>query len=221
MDSEAWYHSCLGRTQRWFKSSFTDKARDAASRIYTDPVRIVLFAALLFGCTTAKPPRHIDITLHADTDFSPEQRQDLRGAATLWSTTTKGSARINLVFDVEPTINSYLEHQSLRHSTVSHVNQDSIVAKTIDVITDRGERTQTIAITQNDGRGHVSVIFIDDRIKRSQYFSIAAHELGHAIGLPDIEEPKAIMSRVQDERPVNQITPSDYELCKTARYCNE
>ena len=187
-------------------------------------MRTLLIALCLafISCIPAKSPRYADMTFHAAQSFTSEQRKDILRAARFWEELTDHRVRLRVDFDVEDSDSfSVLRRELWREHLILRVDDRSVLSRSIDHLTHpEGGTKLTLACTRVDHDGQTTVWFIDQRIERKHFFSIATHEFGHTIGLPDLEQPDSIMSGLHGNA-VNWPSPLDRQLCKTARYCDE
>jgi len=100
------------------------------------------------------------------------------------------------------------------------VTSDLPIVEYIDEILG-GPSAQPMAATTQT-KTDVAVFLILDRIPKSKFWRVVAHEFGHVIGLPDLPTMKSVMSgsEVSGHPPVVAFDEADRVLCKAYRYCD-
>lgn len=182
-------------------------------------IRSALSAVLVLVSLQACSPslRSVEQTFHADTSFSPSQRDDLQQATRVWTSTTGDRARFRIVFDVQDEAD-VVSHLTLGHQLIRRVDDKTPLSFAVDRAANvqRPYRAMAMVAHLPDGKSHI--FFIDQRIPQGHFLSVATHEFGHTISLPDVRLPGSIMSGEHLEAIV-EPSPTDLALCKRARLC--
>ncbi len=172
--------------------------------------------------TTVTVSRDFAITLHADKDFNAFARERIDRAARDWRDVTRGRARIDVLFDVDFDSVANLEtHRELGHAWLIGTMSDWPMGMWIDRRLG-GPGATPLAATIEPVNGPVSVFLIVDRIAVEDFFSVVLHELGHVMGLPDLETFNSVMSggRRREDAPADKFTAEDMALCRSYRFCD-
>jgi hypothetical protein len=163
--------------------------------------------------------------VHADTAFTPPERDALNKAADDWLGISKGRIHFTPIYDVDFSSTS---------SVVSHGSEAMIIRALawmpiVDVQDTRissryGRRTRVYGWTESDP---VRVYLVVDRIERLK--EIAVHELGHAAGLvwPNCDPAREDCDHVNDRSSImaaayddaQAFTTADLALCRASCLC--
>lgn len=198
----------------------------------------ILFAAIvsLLSCVSVvgaspripdtvevKVTRTFDLTIHADVDFTPEQRAEMLKAAEDWRKVSGGRVRIKVVFDLDfNSISNLREHKEAEHFVVMAATSDIPMVRAVDEESARrhpGHKVRTLGATFSDETHKPRAMFlVTDRI--THWRLVFAHELGHVIGLPDLDTSGDVMSGIEDGNIPQGFTPRDRAACRAAHYCD-
>lgn len=148
--------------------------------------------------------------LHADPNWSTPTRAILREAADKW-TRVSTRHRMSVEFDMDPSDGN-------QRVLVTWVMAESSLVTALD---SQFAPNTPLAANIRTGRGTTLVVFILDRIEPSHFESLATHEFGHLLGLPDSPTEGAVMSGMETSgTPVpRDLTPTDIVLCKAFGVC--
>jgi len=194
----------------------------------------VLLPVIADAAPTKKPDmvlvrKEIDLTLHADTGFTKDQRVAIDRAADEWKKLSSGRVRIVIAYDLDFSSASNLrEHKAAKHSMMISIPSSApLVQAADDIIADRsGHPRGSIAVeafTFAPPSSPVVMIWIvADRVSPQKYRQVVQHEMGHGIGLDDLPSvAKDIMSGADlPGSHAGEFTDADRALCRTARYCD-
>lgn len=169
------------------------------------PLFSAAFLLLLSGCTKDATIQHkaYVLSMHVDPlSFSKADTNKLQHAADSIARLTEGFSRIDLVFD-----------GLLQGSYVMQVPSEDARAKYCELASKTEGRL--IAATELHEDGTRAVVILSDRIsiEPSKFEAILMHEFGHAIGLPDIPNPDAIMA---DHTDLGVKDPTDWTAIDTS-----
>lgn len=171
--------------------------------------------------------KEVDMTLHADTDFTPMQRAAIEEAAAKWKEFSNGRVRLTIKFDLDFNSVSNLRAHKAAHDTVMiSTPEDTELVEQVDAQANEGRPVQTmhvLAFTFPPGRGVDPAIFVVvSRINPKAFRAIIQHELGHMIGLPDLPSVGVdIMSGAsKNGEQASEFTDADRALCRSAKYCD-
>jgi hypothetical protein len=173
-----------------------------------DPVEVVVW-------------RDLEVTLHGDTEFEQPQKEAMTHAAANIRRLTHDRARITVVFDVDfgSPIN-LREHARHADNVVLGVHSWAPVVAALEKSSGSAPDSLVAAMAPMNN-GARFVFFILDRIPGDRFLSVATHEFGHVIGLPDLPEMGSIMSgkayRGTPDPP--DWTPDDIALCRRFHFC--
>lgn len=168
------------------------------------------------ACPLPVLPWNIGV-FHVDTSFDGTQREHIRNAASAWNILSRGNAQIVVVEDLEyDRIESLAlheeDHKIIKGSSALQVIKDSDAEhpgyRVLGVTVIRG--CQPYAIR--------NIYLATDRIPEDQLVWVTVHELGHSMGLEDLDRPGSIMS-AHGRFPGEWFTAEDMAECKRVGVC--
>lgn len=182
---------------------------------------IVLFAMLAMACSahkggaasaSSKPDVQV-LFVHADMDFEPWERAAIMESAGQWETASRGHIQLLIQFDTDFTNEEEIDR--LDGSAVlvkgnSHMGLVRAVEQDMD--------GTLLGVTIP--RGHASiVVLVADRLGDPlDFVGVATHELGHALGMPDLEEEGHVMSGYH-QKGVCMVDAVDVATCRKYSAC--
>jgi hypothetical protein len=187
-----------------------------------------LAAVLSQGCTmpiedpALGPPRPVEphIEFHGDVEFTMEERWSIQKAASTWAIQTSGMAQITIIWDLDFSDTEGLgEHQDAGHSVILRLTSDT---------TDEDEGVLAYAGSggvHNPWGKPVLVALIVDRMDicdilvENCFTNTIIHEFGHALGIPHVGTPAAIMYPSQLSRPHTCLTQPDLSAFCEVNVC--
>lgn len=178
---------------------------------------VVLGLVSLLSSSCTPSLRSVEHTFHADTSFSAEQRLELEQAARVWTATTADRARFRILFDVKDDAD-IISHVTLGHQLIRRVDDKTPLSFAVDEASHVQRPYRVLAMVAHLQNDKHYIFFIDQRIRRDEFYSVAIHEFGHTLGMPDVKLPGSIMSGEHLESIV-WPSPTDRALCKQARLC--
>ena len=143
---------------------------------------LLLSLTLLSGCAGQ--------TTYVDARFSPEQVEDIKAAARIW----REAGEEQLLFEFGASVN---EDDG---DTRSVILSDS---RTASWRLQQFISPTTVAITIRTPPGPPTVAFLMDRLpfNTCMFRETMAHEIGHMLGYPDIDDPRGVMYRNCPDAP--------------------
>jgi hypothetical protein len=143
--------------------------------------------------------------MHGDKDFTPEERADILDAANIWRQQTGGLAQITIVWDLDFNSVSSLELLKDESKLVRGDSQMKAV-KDEDCASAESMGLPCIGLPVvlawvDPGQGihnfsgvNPNMLIITDRMtSRKMLLEVTVHEMGHLLGVPHINNDKAIM----------------------------
>lgn len=186
---------------------------------------ILLIVWMIVGCCTKQLPidthsvrQYKSVTFHADTSYDRAHRDALnRAAGKIW-VFTNGRAEVRIIYDLDFNSMGSLETHK-NHSQLYTEHPGSTMA---DIIDARHPKVRVLAEQSWVGAFKAPrIIFIEDRIVVTHFETIAMHEMGHAIGLDDLDDPNSVMSGTEWQMlpPHNEFTDVDLRHCRSKLLC--
>lgn len=134
--------------------------------------------------------RTFETTLHVDSTLR-ERAADLVAAADAVGKLTDGAAKIAVVFDLDfASVQTLAELRD--QPRVLGVHADDPMVRSIDA---KGAPANAFTVASSLGTPPAHVYLVLDRIAPGDLRGVFMHELGHVIGLPDLETHGDVMSR--------------------------
>ena len=164
------------------------------------------------GVTTREiPPLPYNTALiHVDEGFNSTEQAHIRNAASAWYLFSQGNARL---VTAGGGTREEGAHRILRiNATPRNPLVDMVDAQHM------GYKVLAFTITPSTPAGRREIYIIMDRADPDQFFWLVTHEMGHFLGLDDIQEAGHVMSGVGQFR-LAWFTPSDLRECQAARVC--
>lgn len=136
------------------------------------------FVALMLACTipnanTPCSPSPRSIRFHADPEFTPAERLQIENAAEMWNRAS-GFIDLSVSFS-EP----FLTRSGYDYPLIARVEAVHVLAA-----------PETLAFASPDTQ---RIWIVIDRLKPGELEPVAAHEMGHVLGLEHTSDPKSLM----------------------------
>ena len=148
--------------------------------------------------------------IHVDEAFSEDERAHIRNAATAWNLFTQGQAQL---VPVEGGVWAENVHRILRvNASPKNALVDMVDAQ------HPGYQVLGFMVPPKHPWGPREIFVIMDRVNSDQFHWIVTHEMGHFLGLDDLQEPGHVMSGV-GRFQLDWFTPSDLRECQAAQVC--
>lgn len=174
-----------------------------------------------------KPAIPADVVMHGDVDFDADERSAIQEAAEIWRKQTNGLARIRIQWDLDFNNDESLELHRDKSKLVK-ANSEMESVKEGDCVAAKGMGLPCIGIpillawVQPGGGIHnyddvnPDMVVIADRMPSTKFLTqVVLHEFGHILGVPHINDKKAIMYPIS--------SPKEGPVCLTekdiAGYC--
>lgn len=152
--------------------------------------------------------------IHVDLGFTTEEREHIRNAASAWVMFTRGQAKLATVEDLDFTTGSGLEdvHRIVKVSSQGNAQVDSMDA--------RHPGVKVIAFCERPSNpwGARRIYIISDRVDPDAFMWTVAHEMGHLLGLDDLDTRGDVMSGVGRFRG-DWFTVEDHRECLVTGAC--
>lgn len=195
---------------------------------------VSVFFALPAHADPAKPDvtvvrKEVDLVLHADVDFTKEQRAAIDRAAAEWKKISAGRVRITIVYDLDfDSPIGLKDHKDAKHNVLISIREQARIVQEEDAFLEQKYglppgsirvQAMTAAPPRNPT---VTMWAVVDRIRPKMFRQIMQHEMGHGIGLPDLPTAgKDIMSGISKEgSDTLEFSEADRDLCRKALYCD-
>ncbi len=182
----------------------------------------VLLVVFFPGCTVPEPDengvcrelRRVRVHFSADPSFTPEERAQLQRATDEWFVFSDARVDFSLSFDLD------LDDDH------THIHRTESWMKIVKTQEAKAEQPgyQLAGWEKSNG----TVFLVIDRVAPEDLWILAAHELGHVVGLawPDCDgpritcvhspDPSALMASVFSAQPFGE---SDLALCRASCVC--
>ncbi len=181
-------------------------------------------AALLPTPATPRPPPPAARTMlplplnmavmHVDLAFSLEERTHIRNAASAWFLLSRGRAKLVIAEDLDfGALTLEDTHRIVKMDSKNNPLLDSVDAKHNGAVV----LAFTLVPTKNPW-GTRQIYMVVDRVRPDNFMWVVAHEMGHVLGLDDLEAPGSVMSglgRFTDD----WFTAEDVKECQAALVC--
>lgn len=183
-------------------------------------VSVVLCVLFAIGCCTHGPDNpasggdKVVVTMHADSSFTQEDRQNIDFAAKEWSRESKGLVAFNIIYDLEPGQEEERaknkEHILLR-LTSKEASDAEVPDEVLGWVSPPGG-----SVASNSA---VMVLVVDRAVSSKHAKAIIMHELGHMVGMSHTMPKNSMLYPVSfpDKEPC--LTHADEsEYCRV-NYC--
>jgi UDP-N-acetylglucosamine enolpyruvyl transferase len=198
---------------------------------------VYLFVVLAFlaGCSGCKAPQPIPVTvnaapvprrdlpplpyntalIHVDVDFTETERAHIRNALTAWSLFTMGRVTLRAEEDLD-----FNQEEAFQpsHRIVKVFSHGTAL---VDMVDAQHPGYKTLAFTMVNPKNAWApraIYVVADRFTEDRLHWIVVHELGHFLGLDDLDEMGSVMSGV-GRFTGTWFTPSDLRECQAALVC--
>ena len=151
--------------------------------------------------------------LHVDVDFTPEERAHIRNAATAWFILSQGRAKILTVEDLDFSHPETLDPSLHRIVKIEAASLPIGVGRPNPLA--RVMAFTYIPVNPWEARG---IYMVYDRIQPDAFMWVAAHEMGHLLGLDDLDTRGDVMSGVGTFKQ-GWFTVADLRECQAAGAC--
>ena len=188
----------------------------------TKPPKATERAARKPDVTQVRTYRELDLALHVDVAFNAAGRKEIQAAAAAWRELSKGRVRITPIYDLDfNDIEGLKEHQARGDTVLIGVLSSMPIVEAIDARVQTSPSGRVVAATTELQQGGHAVFAIMDRIQATRFRQVLMHELGHVLGMPDLDEMGAIMSGVEVKGSTEPkgFTDADRALCRSYHYC--
>ena len=159
-------------------------------------------------------------TFHADTSFSPQEREDITKAIDILNRQANGFILVDVVFDLNWDSGAIedLEDMEKNADQIVKMPHDSQLVLKMDVRNDPGVHTLGYCkVTWGQPWIPVKVYIIYDRLtNRKAFVHVVLHEILHAVQVHHVNDADAIMFHSTNQNdPVMCMNMSDMtELCR-------
>ncbi len=179
------------------------------------------------GKLGGEPTKPATVTVHADTDFTQEERADMLLAANIWRWQTSGLADINVVFDLDfSSIQSLGELLASDEVLVVRAEEGSSSVLAADA---SSNCEGCVLGWMTSGGIHAPKLlhpiqgaFIVSRMNQveGRQLKVMLHEFGHLLGLPHSPSVQGIMYPASITDTTNCLKKSDLALFCTVNECS-
>lgn len=173
--------------------------------------------------------KEVDLVFHADTDFTPAQRDAITKASEEWRKLSNGRVRIVVLYDLDfNSMSSLREHKDKKHNVMIAIPSAAPLVQEVDEqAAERAHvptaQVQVQAFTIPPGRAPIVAMWIvTDRVRPESFRQIVQHEMGHAVGLDDLPtvDTDIMSGAITGAGDAREFTERDRALCRAARYCD-
>lgn len=132
----------------------------------------------------------IEVVMHGDTSFSPEERAIVSQAALEWNLATNNRAHFTVIWDLNfDSISSLRQHRT--DNLVLRIDSNNPLAEKVD----DGYRKLMGAVVHTNPQEPQRLYLLMDRLADyHKMMSVTAHELGHVLWLNHNDNPSALMN---------------------------
>lgn len=181
---------------------------------------IVLLAMMVMaisGCKGSRPaaskPDIQVLLIHADMDFEPWERSAIRESADQWEKASRGHIQFLIQFDTDFTNEGEIDRLDGSGVLVKG-NSDMMIVRAIEA---EGDGI-LLGVTMPRGHGSIVVLVADRLQDPMDMVGVATHELGHALGMPDLDSPGHVMSG-HHSKSVHLLDDTDIATCRQYSAC--
>lgn len=152
--------------------------------------------------------------IHVDTDFDAVEREHIRNAASAWGLLSAGRATLRTVEDLDFERTEALDPHA---HVIVKIDSAADIVGMVDA-QHAGFKVLAFTFVPKEPMGRRAVFLIVDRIDPEQFMWVATHELGHFLGMNDLDAPGNVMSGMGRFRG-SWFTPEDLRECQSVGAC--